>query len=256
MLLLMKALLVPALVGGVTLASRRWGLRVGGVLTALPLLAGPTLIFYAIEQGNAFAADAGRGAMLGVAANASFCLAYAHMAAHRRWAASASVGIAAFAIVAGAIHRIDLRGLGELVIASVALIIAERLLPAADHPLTAATPARWDIPARMVAAATVVTLLTALARVMGSTVSGVLSAFPTVTLVLAAFTHAHHGHVAAASFLRGVIGGLHGFVLFCIVFSTTLSGLRWTLFASVTTALAVQLVFQAVTLRFRRVQAA
>jgi hypothetical protein len=55
MLLLLKLVLVPAFVGGVTLAARRWGLRVGGLLTALPMVAGPALCFYAIEQGNGFA---------------------------------------------------------------------------------------------------------------------------------------------------------------------------------------------------------
>jgi hypothetical protein len=65
MLLLLKLLLVPGLVAGVTLAARRWGLRIGGLLTALPMVAGPTLCFYAIEQGNRFAATAARATCSG-----------------------------------------------------------------------------------------------------------------------------------------------------------------------------------------------
>lgn len=62
MLLLAKLLLVPAFVAGVTACGRRWGERVGGVLTALPMVAGPALVFYALEQGEPFASDAASSA--------------------------------------------------------------------------------------------------------------------------------------------------------------------------------------------------
>jgi hypothetical protein len=77
-LLLLKIFLVPMLVAGVTVATRRWGLRIGGVLTALPIVGGPTLCFYAIEQGNLFAASAARSTLLGIVAIAAFCVVFAH----------------------------------------------------------------------------------------------------------------------------------------------------------------------------------
>ena len=55
MLFALKLSLVPLLIAGVTLGTRRWGPRIGGWLTALPVIAGPTLCFYAIEQGTDFA---------------------------------------------------------------------------------------------------------------------------------------------------------------------------------------------------------
>src|SRR5262245_59531611 len=69
-LLLMKVVLVPALVVFVTLGGRRWGPRVGGLLTSFPIVAGPTLFFFAAEQGGLFARDAARAtlvALVGVA---------------------------------------------------------------------------------------------------------------------------------------------------------------------------------------------
>jgi hypothetical protein len=51
-LLVLKLVLVPGLVAGVTLGARRWGPAIGGWLTALPLVAGPTLFFLAIEQSS------------------------------------------------------------------------------------------------------------------------------------------------------------------------------------------------------------
>ena len=76
-LLVLRLVLVPLLIAAVTLASRRWGYRVGAFVTALPAVAGPTLLFYAIQQGALFAADAARGSLLGLVGVAAFCLAYA-----------------------------------------------------------------------------------------------------------------------------------------------------------------------------------
>ena len=247
-LLALKLLLVPALVGSVTLAARRWGLRVAGLLTALPLVAGPTLVFYAIEQGNAFAADAGRAAMLGICGTAAFCLAYARASARANCVASLLAALAAFAAVASGVHRLDFGGIGELSIAIASLLAAHRLLPAPAGLPASSLPPAWDLPVRMIAAATVVGVLTGIAHLAGSAISGVLSAFPAVTLVLAVFTHAQRGHASVAALVSGVLRGLHGFALFCIIFSTALAHLQWALFPAVLAALGTQLLFQMVAL--------
>jgi hypothetical protein len=49
----------------------------------------------------------------------------------------------------------------------------------------------------------------------GPTVAGILAALPTLASVLAVFTHARHGHDALVALLRGMLGGLAGFVCFC-----------------------------------------
>lgn len=248
-LLLLKLVLVPSLVAAVTLASRRWGLRVGGVLTALPMVAGPTLIFYAIEQGDAFAADAARTAMLGIAATAAFCVAYARTAAHTNWMASLAAGWAALAVIAAALYRLpDLRGAGELTTAVAALLIGRRLIPARPSKTGSPSPPPWDIPLRMVTAAVAVVAFTGLAAVLGPRLSGVVSAFPVVTMILAVFTHAQRGGAPVATFLRGLLRGLHSFAVLCLVFSVTLGPLGWPLPAAFSTALAAQLALQAVIL--------
>jgi hypothetical protein len=130
-LLLLKLLLVPSLVATITLVARRWGLRIGGVLTGLPMVAGPTLCFYAIEQGSAFGANAARAAMLGIIGTGLFCVAYAHAARRASWPWSVLAGWGAFAAAAAVLFRIDLGGVGELVLAVAGLLAAERLLPGA-----------------------------------------------------------------------------------------------------------------------------
>ena len=249
MLLLLKLCLVPSLVAAVTMASRRWGLRVGGVLTGLPMVAGPTLCFYALEQGNGFAASAARSALLGVAATGAFCVAYARSAGRLSWPWSVLVGWTAFGLVAGATYRMrDLSGIGELAIASGVLLAGRSLVRPPPTPVAIAIHPQWDLATRMLASAVVVVLLTGVAARLGARLSGILSAFPVVTLILAVFTHVQRGADAVSVFLRALLRGLHGFSLFCIVFSIALGPLGWNLWAAVSVALAVQMVLQAVLL--------
>jgi hypothetical protein len=249
MRLLLKLVLVPALVMAVTLAARRWGLRVAGVVTGLPLVAGPTFAFLAIEQGHDFAASAARAAILGIIATAAFSVAYGRIAARANWAASLVAGWVAFAAVGTSITRVpDLGGIGELAMASVVLLAARRLLRPPAIVAPAGTPPRADLVLRMVSAAGAVVLFTALADLVGPRVSGVLSVFPLVTAILAVFTHRQRGHGAAAVYLRGLLGSLDSLAVFCLVFSLALTVLGWPLLPAMAVALAAQVAMQAVVL--------
>ena len=54
-LLLLKLTLTPLLIGGASLAARRWGPSIGGWIVALPLTSGPVALYLAIDQGTAYA---------------------------------------------------------------------------------------------------------------------------------------------------------------------------------------------------------
>jgi hypothetical protein len=252
LLLLLKLLLSPALVAGVTLASRRWGVRVGGVLTGLPMVAGPTLCFYAIEQGDDFASEAARAALLGIVAIGAFCVAYAHTARVHGWRVSLLAGWTAFAGAAAALYVVSLPRLVELAAALVALEVARRLIPPAGALAAAPLPPQWDLPLRMAAAALLVLLLTGLAGLLGPRLGGILSAFPVVTVVLAVFTHVQRGQPAVAAFLRALLRGLSGFAVFCAVFCVALGPARQALSGSVALALAAQVTVQALILWWMR----
>src|SRR5262245_16610351 len=106
MLLALKLILVPALVAGVTLASRRWGPRVGGWFTALPVVAGPALGFYALEQGRAFAAIAAHGTLTGVVGITLFCLTYARSCSRAPWPVCLFAGWFSFGAATTALYVI------------------------------------------------------------------------------------------------------------------------------------------------------
>jgi hypothetical protein len=260
LLLLLRLTLVPILIAAVTLASRRWGPRVGGFVTALPAVAGPTLGFYVVQQGNLFAADAARGTLLGLVGVAAFCLAYARASTRLHWAPCLIIGWGSFAVVTTLMYRVDVGPLIALSVAVAALLAARALLPVPQRPAGPTGPAlqpvthaagapRWDLPLRMLAAAALVFLLTSAADRLGSSVSGILTPFPVATAILAGFTHAQRGSAASVEFLRAYIPGLCTFAVFCVVLALTLPRvpIAWSFTAALATQLALQMTL------FRRV---
>jgi len=229
---------------------------VGAFVTALPAVAGPTLGFYAVEQGSLFAADAARATLLGLVGVAAFCLAYARASTRLHWAACLLIGWTSFAAVTLLLHRVDAGAWPALLAAVLSLFGARALLPSPPDsrservsPKPLAKADRWDLPLRMLSAAALVFVLTAAADRLGSSVSGILTPFPIATAILAGFTHAQRGSAACVEFLRAYIPGLCGFAIFCVVLATTLPvlSIAW----SFSAALAIQLVLQ--TLLFRRI---
>jgi hypothetical protein len=213
--LAMKVVLAPLLVTGATLAGRRWGAVVGGVVTAVPIVAGPILAILTIDHGRAFGAAAARGALLGVVALSAFCAVFAWSAARgTAWPRALALGWLAYAVVAAVVSRFDvppawglLAGLAALA-AGYRLIGEPGLLAAPDRP-----PPPWDLPARAGLTAMLVLALTAASGALGPAVSGVLTPFPVATTVLAAFTLQQDGPVAARALLRGFVRALPGFAL-------------------------------------------
>ena len=256
MLLVLRLVLVPILIAAVTLASRRWGPRVGAFVTALPAVAGPTLAFYAVQQGRLFAADAARGSLLGLIGVAAFCLVYARASTRLHWAWCLLLGWASFAVVTTLIAGVNVGPVPALVAAVAALLGARYALPSTPSsrrervsPTPLAKANRWDLPLRMLSAAALVFALTSAAERLGSSVSGILTPFPVATAILAGFTHAQRGSAACVEFLRAYAPGLCGFAIFCVVLALTLPHLS--IVASFGVALATQVVLQ--TMLFRRI---
>jgi len=218
LILVLKLLLTPLLIGGSTLAARRWGPMVGGWIIALPLTSGPILVFLAAGQGPTFAAAAAVGSLAGLAAIAAFCAVYS--AAARRLGPAASFAVASpFFFVAGTLLQpvLDAPIWLPLAIVVVAIALAGGFIPTggAEHPPI--PHPWWDMPARMVVATAVVVGITAIAPFLGPHWSGVVATFPVYLSVLAVFTHRHAGAAAADDVLRGLLGGLYGTAAFFVV---------------------------------------
>jgi hypothetical protein len=240
MILALKLLLTPFFIGTVTLAGRRWGPTISGLLIGLPLTSGPVSLILALQYGPRFAAQAAVGGLAGQISMCIFCLTYTLVSRRATWPFSAAVAIAAFLAATAVWNSLVWTLLPAFVGLLGAIALVAWRLPVPAGAATTIAPPRWDLPARMVIATTVVVLLTTFASALGPQLSGLLSTFPVFGVVLAAFTHHQQGAPAAARLLRGVVVGSLAFGSFFLVTGLCVTRLSvpWTYLLATLAALA------------------
>lgn len=249
----MKVLLAPGFVVLASLAGRRFGARIGGMLGGLPVVAGPILLVYALSHGDRFASHASAATVLGLVSLMGFVIVYAWLAHHaRRWWQSLLAGWAAFAAFTYLFSLVRVSAVLALIVMGIVLLSAPALLPrvAVTGGEEAQKLPSWDLPMRAVAALALVLTLTAAAGWLGPQVSGLLAPFPVIASVLAVFTHTQGGQAEALRLLRGLLLGYGPYALFCFLLALTLPSLGTT--GSFLLATGVALLCQAAILWLRR----
>ncbi|GIF95845.1 hypothetical protein Cci01nite_09390 [Catellatospora citrea] len=251
--LLLKLLLAPALVVGSSLAGRRWGAQVTGVLVTLPIVAGPILLITCLEHGTAFGAEAAASSLLGLVTLALFAVVFAWCSRRLRWLGALAVAWAACLAADLLVAQVTLPAWWGLPVALAGIAVASRVMPP-EAAVTGARPATawpwWDLPGRAAATAALVVLVTTLSSALGPAMTGVLAPFPIATSVVAAFVLARHGSAETVRTLRGVLAGLVGFAVFC--FTVAVSVDRWGVATAFSLALIVTMAGQFAWLRVSR----
>ena len=226
MLLLIKLTLTPILIGGASLAARRWGPSIGGWIVALPLTSGPVALYLALDHGTAFAAGTAEGSLGGLLGDATFALAYGWLACRVGWPVATACGFGAFAAAALAVQPfVSGPPIILFLLVAAAMAICLRLAPAATETKPAGPLPAWDIPARMVVGTSMVLAITEAAEVLGPQLSGILAAFPIYVTVLAIFAHRLEGPEQAMGVARGLQVGLFGTICFFLVITSTIDRL-------------------------------
>jgi hypothetical protein len=241
-LFIFKLIVTPALIGGVSLAGRRWGPVVSGLLIGLPLSSGPVALFLALDQGVRFAAVASIGIMLGTISVALFALCYSWLAFRWSWLPTILVSWLLFLACTWAFEGVSLPAVPLYLALALVLAAVLRLLPVAPGKAQASAAPWWDIPGRMLAATAFVLLITGLAPLLGPHLSGLLAPFPVFATVLATFTHRLNGPAAASRLLRGLVLGLYSFGAFFLVLALLIqrAGILVTFLAASAVTLALQ----------------
>jgi hypothetical protein len=249
-LLTAKILLAPLCVVLVSLAGRRWGVAVAGVLGGLPVVAGPILLVVTLLHGGDFGADAAAGTLLGLAALTAFVVVYGRTAPANGPVASVLRGGAAFLLGVAVLSLVVPPPALSLLLVGACFALGLTLLPPApSSPPAPAAASWWDLPARAGAALGLVLTLTAVSGALGPHLSGLLAPFPIITSVLAVFTHAHGGTAQVSVLLRNFLYGFYGFAAFCFVLTLALPALATG--AAFGLATAAALAVQATTLLLR-----
>ncbi len=213
-ILLLKIFITPILISTATLAGRRWGPVVNGLVVGLPLTTGPISFILANEYGLAFATKAAAGNLAGQVSMCVFCLTYSLAAQKSSWKVSAPVAVTAFLLTTFTLNQVSWQLLPAFMILALAIALVASIVPQRRVAVAVTAPPKWDLPARIGIATTFVIVLTTVANVLGPQLSGLISTFPIFGVVFAVFTHSQQGPKAAANLLRGIVLGSVAYACF------------------------------------------
>jgi hypothetical protein len=252
LVLALKLFLAPACVVAVSLAGRRWGPTVAGLLGGFPVVAGPILLVVTIVQGNDFGADAAAGSLLGLTAVAASVVVYARVAPRLSPPLTLLAAWATFFAGVALLGVLDVSPVVAFLIAVVSFELSRLLVrvPGENEPQMLPMP-WWDLPARALCALLLVLAVTIAADALGPTLSGQLAAFPVLTSVLLVFTHLTRGPVEVQLLIRAFLLGFYGFAVFSLVLALTLDELSTALSFAIATVAAMVMQL-AMTARVRR----
>ncbi len=241
-MLALKLLLVPAFLAAISWAGRRWGPGVAGWLAGFPSLTGPILFFLALERGPAFTTQAAVLSLSCVFSAISFGATYAWVCIRLPWYGALACAFAAWSLAALVLAQLPLTAAGSLAISLLTLFVAPRLFPRADAPWGSRPLPSYELLSRMVAGAAMVLAVTAAAEGLGTTWTGLFSAFPVMSSVLAAFSHRANGPGFAIALLRAMIGGFYAYITYCLCVALLLDS--WGVAATFTVAVIATVVVQ------------
>ncbi|MEW9900373.1 hypothetical protein ABWL39_17280 [Chitinivorax sp. PXF-14] len=239
--LVIKFFGAPLFIGLASLAGKRWGQAVAGLLGGLPLVAGPIVAALWLQHGASFAAASARAIPAGLWAITAHLLLMAWVSARRGWLASLLAGWLGFLAVGIAFSESGLIGQAWLGIGAIVVLIAGTLA----IPKPSATPRGAHLPklelaARMAAALLLVIGLTAVATRIGSSLTGVLTVFPVASSVMPAFTLANAGRDALLVQLKGFGAGMTGLGAFSMLLASLLEPLGgWAFLPAIALSVAV-----------------
>jgi hypothetical protein len=208
---------MPLVIAGVTHASNKWGHTIAGIISSLPWVAGPIILFIAIEQGAIFAANSISGVMIGIIGWLSFCLTYIWVGRTKHALTSGLAAYGAYIFTALLLQYVaPYLSLNAWFIFTLFLITTcIYFYPTGkERDKNEGKPLKYDLPLRMIATTTFVITITYFAKNMGPLWSGILTPIPVVTSVLGMFSHYTQGIDSTRTIFKGMMIGIYGFTAF------------------------------------------
>ncbi|WP_194790406.1 hypothetical protein [Pseudomonas sp. UFMG81] len=251
----LKLCVTPLLMWAISLASRRWGGLLGGLLSGLPITSGLVMTFLCLEQGADFVLGAVPGALGGLAAVQAT---YAFYLFATRKAGVASAALMAILFYGVAAYAFTHWGGLYLSIGVALLLIGVLIRVSGREPqpdtLTRPRHRYWEIPLRMVSATSLLMVTTSLASWLGPATSGMLAPIPVIAWPLVVFAHVQGGRAAMAAMVRGNAIGAVGVIAFYLVVAGLLERLGVAVTISLAMGVAVALTI-ALAAGLRRIRA-
>lgn len=242
-ILALKLILAPIIIGSASLAGRKWGPAVSGWIVGLPLTSGPVIFFVALSHESTFAANAALGVLSGGLSLVAYALTYSWLAVKFRWQIAIAGSLFVFAVSTALLQNFTFPLLPIFALVCAVLLVGLSLMPKdVVEKESEDKPGSWDIPIRIIIGTSFILLLTGIAPLIGSRLTGLLTTIPLYITILTIFAHRHQGPAAAAHVLRGLLYGMFAFTGFFITLSLLIErvSLAATFGAAILAALAIQ----------------
>jgi len=215
LMLVLRMAVAAAFVVSASLIAERSGPVIGALVATLPISAGPSYVFLALDHDATFIAQGALASLPVNAATIFLSLTYAWLAQRHSLLVSCGAALAVWLVLATAIRMTQWTLLAGLIVNAVAFAIAVPLLKRYRHvaKMPLITPRWYDIPCRASLVALLVATVVTLSGRVGPTISGITALFPIVFSSLMLILHPRIGGPATAAVIANGAWGLMGFAL-------------------------------------------
>jgi hypothetical protein len=209
--LLLRMAVTAAFVVSASVITERSGPVIGALVATLPISAGPSYVFLALDHDAAFIAE---GALASLPINAVTIflgLTYVVLAQRRSALVSCGGAVAVWVTLAALSRTVQWSLAGGLLANAVTFAICLPLLKRFRHVKMPLITRRWyDIPLRASLVATLVATVVTLSRWVGPGISGTIALFPVVFTSMMLILHPRIGGRPTAAVIANSGWGLMG----------------------------------------------
>ncbi len=221
--LLLRIIIGPlgVLVG--TLAQRRLGPAVGGLVIGLPLTSLPLLWLVALQRGSTFTGSMTSAILIGSISEGFVLWAYAKMTGRCTPIVALLGSLGVFALSVTTIGMFHFSAVTAGFLTSASLALALRWWPESSTTDAMVANVRSRLVVRVIAATIFTIVIVTMAGKFGALLSGLVDALPMTTMLMAFMTHQEQGPDATSQFIRGVLRGSFSWVISTVVLAIVLS---------------------------------
>jgi hypothetical protein len=209
--LVLRMTITAAFVVTASVITERSGPALGALVATLPISAGPSYVFLALDHDAAFIAEGALASLPVNAATIFLGLTYVVLAQRQSAIVSCLTAVAVWIAFASVIRSVQWTLTAGLIANAVAFAICVPLLRRFRHVKMPLMTRRWyDIPLRALLVATLVATVVTASGWVGPKISGIIALFPVVFTSMMLILHPRIGGPPTAAVLANSAGGLMG----------------------------------------------
>ncbi len=210
--LILRMAITAAFVISASIITERSGPAIGALVATLPISAGPSYVFLAMDHDAGFIAQGALASLPINAATMFLGLTYIFLAQRSNVVVSLGCAVIVWFALAMLIRMIDWTLFGGIAVNVVTFAICLPLMARFRHARMPLITRRWyDIPLRAALVATLVGAVVTLSATIGPTGSGILALYPIVFTSLMLILHPRIGGPPTAAVIANGGWGLMGF---------------------------------------------